>query len=160
MAWAVPAHSKGRVGADPARQLHDGLGCSLASGLDDVGGAELLGDHLAVRMAAQGDDATGTQPAGGQDGGQPDCPVADDRHDTAAPHTSADGRMVTGRHDVGEREQRSQRLIRMAGARNPHQGASRQRNPHGLTLTTVDRAVAEVAALHAGDRRSPLAVRA
>jgi hypothetical protein len=102
---------EGRVGADPAGQFHDGLGRSLASGLDDVGGAELLGDRLTVGMAAQGDDAAGTQPAGGQDGGQPDCPVADDRHDIAAPHTCADGRVVTGRHDVGEREQRSQRLI-------------------------------------------------
>jgi hypothetical protein len=48
----------------------------------------------------------------------------------------------------------------MAGTRNPDQGAFRQRNPHRLTLAAVDRAVAEAATLHAGNRRSSLAVRA
>jgi hypothetical protein len=37
-------------------------------------------------MAAQRDDPVGAEPAGGQDGGQPDRAVADDRHDVAAPH--------------------------------------------------------------------------
>ena len=96
----------------------------------------------------------------GQDGAQADRPVADHRHRVALLHAGADRRVVPGRHHVGQGEQRPQRPRLSGLTRHAHQGAARQRYPDGLALAAVDRAVAEVAAQLAGDRRAVLAVRA
>ena len=111
MAWPGTRAFEGRVSADPGGQIHDGVGRRLASVRDYVGGAELLGDRLALRVTAQGDDPPGAHPAGGKNRRQADRPVADNRDDIAAAYASANSRMVAGRHHVGKREQRAERLV-------------------------------------------------
>src|SRR6476620_1733605 len=54
----------------------DALECRVVAALlDDVGGAELLGDDLPCWVAAQGDDPGGSELLGAHDGSEPDGAV-------------------------------------------------------------------------------------
>ena len=68
-----------RVGAEPAGELLDPGDAVLAALLDDVGGAELAGQRLAVRVAAERDDALGAELLRGEDAEESDRAVTDDR---------------------------------------------------------------------------------
>ena len=64
----------GGVDADPAGELEDRLVRLLAAGVDDVGGAELAGDALAVGVAAEGDDPLGAEPLAASTADRPTAP--------------------------------------------------------------------------------------
>lgn len=101
---------------------------------------------LADRVAAEGDDALGAETSRREDGAEADGAVADHRDAVAALHPGADRRVVAGAHDVGQREQRPQHLVRVARARDPHERAGGERYADRLALAAVRLAVAERAA--------------
>ena len=105
-----------RVDADAVGQLLDRLDGLVAALGDDVGRAELARERLAVGVAAQRDDPLGAEALGGEHAGEADRAVADDRDGLARLDSRADRRVVAGGHDVGEREQRAQHLVGVAGA--------------------------------------------
>ena len=151
---------QGGVGADAVGEVQHRLVGRVAAFFDDVGGAELQGELLAVGVAAEGDDPLGAQPLGGQDGGQADRPVADDRHGVAGLDAGAHRGVMAGGHDIRQGQQRLERLVGMARAGDRDQGAAGERDAHRLALAAVDHAVAEVPAPHAADGGAVQAVRA
>jgi len=78
----------------------------------------------------------------------------------AGPDARAHRRVVARGHDIGEREQRTHRVVRVAGAGDPDEGASGERDAHRLPLASVNPLVAERASGHALRRHSRTAVRA
>ncbi len=80
-----------RVGAEAAGELLDLRDALLAALLDDVGGAELAGQRLAVRVPAEGDDAFGAELPGGEDAEQAHGAVTDDRDGLAGSGLGGDG---------------------------------------------------------------------
>ena len=88
----------------------------VAAFLDDVGGAELAGQGLAVGVAAHGDDALGAELAGGEDAEQPDGAVTDDGDGLAGSDLGGDGGEPAGAEDVGGGQQAGdQVVVRHAG---------------------------------------------
>ena len=94
-------------------------------------------DFLTDRVAAERDDPLGPQPPGRQDAGEADGTVADHGDRTARPHVGAHGGVVTGRHDVGERQQRGEHLFRVPGPGHRDERAVGQRYAHRLALAAV-----------------------
>src|ERR1700761_5586136 len=138
------------VGADAAGHLADGMDGFLAARLDNVRGTELTGHLLALRVTAQGNDALRAEAPGGEHGGQADSAVPDHRYRVALLDPGNDGRVVPGRHHVGQCQQRLEYRIRVPRSGHRHEGAAGQRDAHRLALAAVDRPVAEAAAGHAG----------
>jgi hypothetical protein len=135
--WSVPTHS--RAASTPTRPVSDRTASFAWSppGLDDVGRAELADQLLALRVAAERDDPLGAEPVRRELATQTDGAVADHRDRGARPGSGREGRVVTRRHDVGEREQgRDLRRVRFATWHH-HQGRVRVRHPDGLALTAV-----------------------
>ena len=126
------------VDPDAAGEREDRLGRLLAALGDDVGRTERPGELLADRVAAERDDPLGAQALCRQDARQADRAVADHRDDAPAPHLRADRRVMAGRHDVGERQQRGEHLVGVAGAADADERAVRQRHPHRFALAAVD----------------------
>ncbi|GAA3796066.1 hypothetical protein GCM10022206_39760 [Streptomyces chiangmaiensis] len=69
------------------------------------------------------------------DGAQSDGPVTDHGDGDARADPRADGGVVTGAQDVGERQQRRQQAVVGEGLlRQPDQGAVGEGHAHGLVL--------------------------
>ena len=77
----------------------------VAALLDDVGGAELAGQLLAVGVAAHRDDPLGAELLGGEDAEQADRAVADDRDGLAGAGLGGDGGEPAGAEHVGGGQQ-------------------------------------------------------
>jgi hypothetical protein len=116
----VPDALEHRVGAVATGELADLLDALLAACGDDVGGTPLATKVGAVGVPAHEDDLLGAQPAGGQHGGQPHGPVADDGHGRVGPDLGDRGGVVAGRKHVREGQQARQQLG-VLGDRRPHQ---------------------------------------
>ena len=67
---------EGGVGTDPGGEFEHSLGGRVAPLLDQVGGTELQGELLSLRVPAEGDDPLGAESQGRQDRREADCPVA------------------------------------------------------------------------------------
>jgi len=67
-------------------------------------------------MAAEGDDARRAEALRRQHRGQTNRPVPDNGDGVAFLDTGAHRRVMTGRHDVRERQQRFEHVVRVAGA--------------------------------------------
>jgi hypothetical protein len=115
---------------------------------------------LALRAAAQGDDALCAKPPGRQHSAQANGAVPDHRDHVAFLHPGADRGVVPGRHHIGQGEQRPERLSGVSRSWDGHQRAAGERDADGFALAAVDLAVAETAAGNAGDGRPVQAVRA
>jgi hypothetical protein len=148
------------VDANASGEVEHRLAGILTAPFDDVGGAELTGDVLALRVAAQGDDALCAKPPGRQHSAQANGAIPDHRHRIAFLHPGADRGVMPGRHHIGQGEQRPERLSGVSRSRDRHQRAAGQRDADGFALAAVDLAVAETAAGNAGDGRPVQAVRA
>ena len=92
--------------AEPAGELLDLRDAVVAAFLDDVGGAELAGERLAVGVAGHGDDPLGAQLLGGEHAEQPDRAVADDGDGLARAGLGGDGGEPAGAEHVGGGQQR------------------------------------------------------
>ena len=68
--------------------------------------------------------------------------------------------MVARAHDIGEREQRAHRVVRVAGAGDRDEGGAGERDAHRFPLPSVDPVVSERASGHALRRHSSAAMRA
>ncbi len=79
------------VRALAAGEFTHGLDGGLPAFGDDVGGAEGAGDVGADLVAAEGDDALGAEPLGGQHRAQADGSVADDGDRGAGPGARGEG---------------------------------------------------------------------
>lgn len=115
---------------------------------------------LPVGVTTQRDDARRAEPLGREDGGEAHGAVTDYRDGGACGHAGADRGVMPGRHHVGEGEQRLQHRVGVTGARHLHERRTGERHADRFALAAVDRAVAEVPAADAGDRRAVQAVRA
>ena len=80
---------------------------------------------------------------------RPTAPSPDHGDRVALLDPGADGGVVAGRHDVGEREQRGHRLVGVAVARDRDQRAVGKRHPHRLALAAVAVHREEAAVAHA-----------
>src|SRR4051794_23093337 len=94
-----------RVRAEPPGELLDPGNAVVAAFLDDVGGTELAGQRLAVRVAAERDDALGAELPRGEDAEESDGAVTDDRDRLAGAGLSGLGGEPTGAEHVGGRHQ-------------------------------------------------------
>ena len=141
-----------RVSAVAVGQVLELLDGFVAAGGDDVGRAPLAGELVArLGLAAEHDDALGAEHPGRQDAGQTDCAVTDDSDGVALADLGADGGVVAGRHDVGQGQQRGQRLVGEVRAGHLEQRAVGLRNADELGLAAVvGAASAEEAAVDAG----------
>ena len=90
-----------RVGAEAACEVLDAGDALVAASFDDVGGAEVEGQLLAVGVAAHGDDPLGAELAGGEDAEEADGAVADDGDGLAGADLGGDGGEPAGAEDVG-----------------------------------------------------------
>jgi len=72
---------------------------------DGLRGAELLGEFESVLVVAHRDDPLGAESAGREHAAEADCAVADHDHGRTRLDARIDGRVVTGSHHVGQREQ-------------------------------------------------------
>ena len=140
-------------------QLLDGV---VTAGGDDVGGTPLAGQRVpGLGRAAEHDDPLGAEHPGGQDAGQADRAVTDDRDRVSGLDPGADGGVVAGGHHVGQGEQRGHRLVGEVRALDLDQGAVGLRDADELGLAAVTLAtLAEEAAVDAGGVEAGLAVRA
>jgi hypothetical protein len=146
---------QGGVDADTVGELHDGLDGLVAALLDDVRGAELLGQHLTVRVTGQRDDPPRAKALGRQHAGQADSTVTNHGHRAAGPNDGADRHVLASGHDVRERQQRGEHLVGVAGARDADEPAVGQRDADRLTLSAV--AVGRIDAAIDARRRDPVA---
>jgi hypothetical protein len=145
---------QGGVDAHAAGHLLDGLDGGVAALGDDVGGAELRCELLAVGVARRRDDPLGAEALGGEHAGEADGAVADDGDGLAGLDLGADGGVVVGGHDVREGQQRAHHLVGVAGAGHRHERAVGERDADRLALAAV--AVhREEAAVHASGRVMP-----
>ena len=122
-----------RVGAEPAGELLDLGDAVVAALLDDVGGAELAGQRLAVGVAAERDDAFGAELLGGEDAEESDGAVTDDRDRLAGAGLGGDGGEPAGAEHVGGRHQRRDE-VRVGHARGGDEGAVGERDAGQLGL--------------------------
>ena len=90
-----------RVGAEAVGEVLDPRDAVVAALGDDVGGAEVEGELLAVLVAAHGDDPLGAELPGGEDAHEPDGAVADDGDGLAGADLGGDGSEPAGAEHVG-----------------------------------------------------------
>ena len=102
---------EGGVGTDPGGEFEHSLGGRIAPLLDQVGGTELQGELLSLRVPAEGDDPLGAESPGRQDRREADCPVADDRHRVASLDPGTYRRMVPRGHDVRQGQEGLEHVI-------------------------------------------------
>ena len=101
-----------RISADSLGQLLD-PGNALVTALGhDVGCAELAGELLPRLMTAHRDDALGTHLLGGKHTEEADRTVTDDGNRAAGLHVGGFGGEPAGAHDIGERQQIRDQVIR------------------------------------------------
>jgi hypothetical protein len=109
-------------------------------------------------LRAERDYLCSAEPLRGEDGAQSDCPVADHRDGAVNGDVSADGCVVAGAHDVGEREQRLEHVVGVVAVGDFDQGRVSERGPDCLALAAVDAVVAERPAVQAVVRPAGQAV--
>ncbi len=121
----MPTHSRYRVSTDASGQLPD-AGHALGAPLGyDVGCAEFAGELLPRLMAAHRDDPLGTHLPCRQHSEQADRAVTDHRDGHAGLHVGSLGGEPAGAHDIGERQQARDEIVR-GYIRGGHQGAVRE----------------------------------
>jgi hypothetical protein len=153
-----PDAFEGRVDADALGEFQNDLGRSVAALDNNVRGPERPGQRLTGGVAAQGDDPLGAKTPGGEDAAQAHRAVSDDGDPAAGPNAGAHCRVVTRAHDIGEREQRTHRCLRVTGAGDADQGGVGEGHAHRFALASVDPVEAPEAAGDAGSRDAGAAV--
>ena len=126
MASWVPTASITEWAPSPPVSLDPG-DAVVAALLDDVGGAELAGQRLAVCVAAERDDALGAELLRGEDAEESDGAVTDDRDRLAGSGLSGLGGEPTGAEHVGGRHQGGDE-IGFGHARGGDEGAVGERD--------------------------------
>src|SRR5438477_8651716 len=122
--WPVPTHSRAASTPTPSVSSRTAWVASSPPLGEDVGGTERARQGLAGRVPAEGDDPGRAEAPGGDDRAQAHGAVPDHGDDRAGPDARAHRRVVARGHDIGEREQRTHRVVRVAGAGDPDEGAS------------------------------------
>src|ERR671913_138557 len=122
-----------RVGAEADGELLDPGDAVVAALGDDVAGAELAGQRLAVGVAAEGDDALGAELLRGEDAEESDRAVTDDRDRLAGAGLGGLGGEPTGAEHVGGRHQGGDE-IRFGQAGGGDKGAVGERDAGQLRL--------------------------
>jgi len=99
-----------------AWKVADSVDRLLAALADDVSRPELLGESDAIGVTAEEDDPLGAESFASDHAAQADRTIADDGRDLARTYPCGPGGMVSGSHDVREREQRGhQRVVSVDG---------------------------------------------
>ena len=91
--------------------------------------------RLGLRL--QRDDAVGAETLRGEHAAEADSAVADDRDGVAGVDPRADGRVVAGGEDVGERQQRREHRRPSARPGHRHERAVGERHADCLALAAV-----------------------
>ena len=118
--------------------LHSG-DTLLAAFLDDVGGPELLGECLALRVAGHRDDPFGPQLLGRQDRQEADCAVTHHRDGLARTRFRGDRPEPARAEHVGGGQQRGQHVgVLGTPARHDDEGAVGLRDADELRLGAAD----------------------
>ena len=101
-------------------------------------------------MVAERDDPAGAEAGSGEHAAQPHRTVPDHDDGAAGLDAGGDRRVVTGRHDVGQRQDALQPRVTGQLGRQPDEGAVGLRHAYGLALAAVAGRATEEAAAHAG----------
>ena len=121
------------VRAQTAGQLLDCRDAGVAAFGNDVGGAEFSRESLPVGMAAERDDALGTELPGSQDSEQADRAVTDDCDGLAGTGLGRHSREPAGAEHVGGGHQRGNEIeVGLTGGR--HKGSVGERDAGQLGL--------------------------
>ena len=126
------------VGPEAVENLTHRCRAFLAALGDDLVGAELAGDPLAILVAGHGHDPGRAETLRSEHGGQADGTVADDSHGAAARDARAHGGMVTGGVDVGQRQEVGDQAC-VGLSRRFHERPVGEWHPDSLSLPAVHR---------------------
>ncbi|GMA23368.1 hypothetical protein GCM10025864_11270 [Luteimicrobium album] len=129
---------EGAVREIAAEEVADGRDAVVAALGDHVGRTELPGELGAVGVTAHGDDALRAEAGRGEDPAEPDRAVADDHNGRAGPDAGTDGRVVPGRHHVGQGEEVGDERV-VDGSGDPDERPLREGQADVLALGAVDR---------------------
>ena len=138
--WSADALQH-RVRTDAVGQILDAGDAFVTALGHDVGRAELAGELLPRRVTAHRDDPLGTHLPGREHTEEADRAVTDDRDRPARLHVGRIGGEPAGAHDVGEREQARDEVIRggLPASRTKVPSASGTRATGACALTTNSR---------------------
>ena len=149
-AWSidsfVPTHSSTRSAPMPPVSSRTRVDAGIPPLLDDVRGAELARERLALRVPRHRDDRRRAEPLRGDDRAQSDGAVADDRDRVARADTRRDGGVVPGAHDVAEGQESRGSRRRATGPVDDGERAVGQRDADALALAAVGEAAEAVVA--------------
>ena len=127
------------VRAQPIGEVLHAGDTLLTTFLDDVGGSELLGQFLALRVAGHRDDPLGPQFPGREDGQETDRAVTHDRDGPARSGLRGDGPEPARAEYVGGGQQRGQHIgVPGTSARHDDEGTVGLRDADELRLGAAD----------------------